>query len=159
MCNRSTCAPARQIDENASRLVERLIALTDIGRIDHVIVAGRNTLPVFLELCGRNFLRACCKTATSPHIADDPADSLWLLNAKSEEELLLLSSNLARDLRPNGTLVIALSSLTSAGFPFRVRHLLLENGFAAAHQGAVSIRGDVYLIARRDARVRAKAAA
>jgi hypothetical protein len=128
--------------------------------MDHVIVAGRNTLPVFLELCGRNFLRACCKTTTSPRIADEPAASLWLLNAKSEEELLLLASNLARDLRANGTVVIALSSLTSTAFPFRLRHLLLANGFAAMHQRAFFIKGDVYLVARRDdARIRAKAAA
>jgi hypothetical protein len=159
MCNSAALAPARQIDESATRLVERLIALTGIQPTNHVIVAGRSTLPIFLALCRWNFLRACCRTVSSPHVTEEPADALWLLNTKSEAELLALASNLARDLRPNGTVVIALSSLTSTGFPFRLRHLLLENGFAAAHQRAVSIRGDVYLIARRDTRVRAKAAA
>jgi hypothetical protein len=35
----------------------------------------------------------------------------------------------ANDLKPNGTLVMG---LTTKAFPFRLRHLLLTNGFVAA---------------------------
>lgn len=158
MCDRIEFAPERNFDESATKLVDRLIALTGSKPKDHVMVAGRHLLPVFLELCARHYMQACCKTALAPQIADEPADTLWILNAKSEDELVTLASNLGRDLRPDGTVVIAIGSPNLKGFPFRLRHLLLDSGFDAAHQRAVSIEGDVYLIARKNACVRAKAA-
>jgi len=157
MCDRIEFAPERNIDESAQKLVDRLIALTGSKPKDHVMVAGRHLLPVFLELCARQYLHACCKTALAPRIADEPADTLWILNAKGEE-LVALASNLGRDLSPNGTVVIAIDSPNSQSFPFRVRHLLLDSGFDAAHQRAVSIEGNVYLFARKSACARAKAA-
>jgi hypothetical protein len=155
MCDRR--AFAGQIDESAAGLGERLIALTGVRQADHVIVAGRGVLPIFLELCGRDFLCACCKAGAAPHIAGDPAASIWVLNVRNEDELLVQVTNLIRDLRPNGIVVVGLSALTSL-FPFRLRRLLLESGFAAVNQRAVLIDGKVYLLAGKDAETRAKAA-
>ena len=158
MCDRIEFAPERNIDESAGKLVDRLIALTASKPDDHVMVAGRRLLPAYLELCARRYVHACCRTGLAPRIADEPADTLWILNATSEDELVALASNLGRDLRPNGTVAIAIGSSNSKGFPFRLRHLLLDSGFDAAHQRAVSIGGDVYLVARKNAGQRAKAA-
>jgi hypothetical protein len=158
MCNRIEFAPERSIDEGAAKLVDRLITLTESKPKDHVMVAGRHLLPVFLELCARQYLHACCRAGSAPRIADELADTLWILNAKSEDELVAFVANLGRDLRASGTVVIAIGSRNSKGFPFRLRHLLLDSGFGAAHQRAVAIGGDVYLIARKSACARAKAA-
>ena len=137
-------------DDKLARLVERLIQVTGVGLADRITVAGRKTLSVFVGLCERNFLHASCRTsAAGPHVADNDTDSLWVVNVPTELQLLVLIESLCRDVRPGGTIVIDLSSLAAAAFPFRLRHQLLELGFAAAHQRAVLIGNDLYLVARK----------
>jgi hypothetical protein len=137
-------------NDKLARQVERLIQVTGVGPVDRITVAGHKTLSVFVGLCERNFLHVCCRaSAAGPHVEENDADSLWIVDVSTEPELISIVRPLCRDVRPGGTVVIGLSALTAKTFPFRLRHLLIQSGFSGAQQRAVMIGGEDFLVARK----------
>ncbi len=93
-------------DLTVDALVEHSIALSHVGKNDHIMITGRKSLGLLFGVCRRGFAHADCRIARGPHAGEPPADSLWITNPKDAAELRTLIADCGRDLRADGTLIV-----------------------------------------------------
>jgi hypothetical protein len=121
--------------ENVQEFVAHVIGLCHAKQTDHITVAGRRGIQTVIDLCRRGYLHVMCRTAApAPHVEENSADSLWVLNVPSETELLALVAKLGRDLRAGGTLVVGFEVPISSDHASRLRRVLLDKGFVPVRQ-------------------------
>ena len=130
-------------------IVNGLIKASGVRPTDHVTVAGHKTLEVVLSLFRRGYLHATCRSAAEgPHVAENFADSIWILNTENAAELRTLIAMLSLDLLPSGTLVFNLAPQTPTERTERLGEVLTKCGFASV-QSTRSSDGTLLLTARR----------
>ena len=129
------CASVNYCDENLREFVAYVIGTCHAERTDHLTVAGRRAIQTVLDLCHRGYLHVMYRTAApAPHVAENLADYLWILNVPSETELRTLIAKLGPDLRMGGTLVVGFEVSISSRHASRLRQVLLDQGFVPVQQ-------------------------
>src|ERR1700680_699894 len=123
------------VDMDVREFVAQLIGRCQAKHKDHIIIAGRRTIQTVIDLCRRGYLNVMCRSsAPGPHVTDDSADSLWILNVPSETELRALVAKFGRDLRMGGMLVVGFEIPISSDHASRLRKVLLGEGFTPLRQ-------------------------
>ncbi len=135
MSNRNRAWAAAKTDEPPGALIDQLIALSGARQADRITIAGCKALDVLLGLCRRGFLNVTCQTATQgPHVAENSADSLWILGTQDAAELRTLVAKCGRDLHAGGTLIIGFDAHSPADRAVRFGEVLVKCGFALVRQ-------------------------
>jgi hypothetical protein len=135
MSNGQMSATANYGDTDVREFVAQLIGMCHVKHTDHIMIAGRRAIQTVLDLCRRGYLNVMCRgSAPGPHVADDSADSLWILNVPSEAELRSLITKCGRDLRMGGTLVVGFEVAISPTHASCLKRVLLDNGFVPLRQ-------------------------
>jgi hypothetical protein len=128
-------ASANFSDTDVREFVAQLIGTCHAKHTDHIMIAGRRAIQTVVDLCRRGYLNVMCRSsAPGPHIADDSADSLWILNVPSETELRTLIAKFGRDLRMGGTLVVGFEVPISSVHASCLKRVLFDNGFVLLRQ-------------------------
>ena len=96
--------------------------------------------------------------AQGPHVAENSADSLWILNVPSEAELRTLIPKLRPDLRMGGTLVVGFDLSISSDHASRLRRVLLDMGFVPVRQQTDSVGRTLLICGRQEHCAHAQAA-
>jgi hypothetical protein len=123
------------VDMDVREFVAQLIGTCHANHKDHIMIAGRRTIQTVIDLCRRGYLNVMCRSsAPGPHVKDDSADSLWILNVPSEAELRVLIAKFGRDLRIGGTLVVGFEVPISSPHASCLKRVLLESGFVPLRQ-------------------------
>lgn len=125
-----SCAP-----ENVPLFVEHLIEACDAKPTDQITVAGRRAIQTVVNLCQRDYRCVTCRTAAAgPHVGENDADSLWILNVPSESELISLVATLGHDLRKGGVLVVGFEAPISREHASRLSRVLQDAGLDSIRQ-------------------------
>jgi hypothetical protein len=139
-------------------LADEFIALSGAKPPDNVIISGTGNLEILIEFIQRGFSHVICQSDHTPHVTSQPADILIAPNVKNESDFLNVMTLLARDLRPQGLLVILCTSTDPSFTELALRRLLKESGFAAVKQTNNNPDAGAILCARKQAASMARAA-
>jgi hypothetical protein len=121
-------------DVTVEDLVDYSIQASNAQKTDHITITGRKSLGLLFGVCRRGFLHAKCRVGNGPHAAEDPADSLWILSTENAAELRTIIADCGRDLRINGTLIVALDPNISADGASRVKEVLTVCGYVPENE-------------------------
>jgi hypothetical protein len=122
-------------DTDVREFVAQLIGTCNAKHTDHIMIAGRRAIQTVIDLCRRGYLNVVCRgSAPGPHVADDSADTLWILNVPSEAELRSLIIKCGRDLRMGGTLVVGFEVPISSAHISCLKRALFDHGFVPLRQ-------------------------
>jgi hypothetical protein len=128
-------ATANYGDTDVREFVAQLIGMCHAKHTDHIVIAGRRAIQTVIDLCRRGYVNVMCRSSgPGPHVADDSADTLWILNVPSEAELRLLIVKCGRDLRMGGTLIVGFEVPISSAHASCLKHALLDHGFVPVRQ-------------------------
>jgi hypothetical protein len=153
------CASVDYGDERVRDFIAHVIGTCHARQTDHITIAGRRAIQTVIDLCRQGYLHVMCRTAApGPHVAEDPADSLWILNVPSETELRALIATLGPDLRNGGTLVVGFEASISSDHAARLRQVLLEMGFVPVRQEIDPAARALLICGQRQPRAHARAA-
>jgi hypothetical protein len=147
------------VDIDVREFVAQLIGTCHAKHTDHIMIAGRRAIQAVIDLCRRGYLNVMCRSsAPGPHVADDSADSLWILNVPSETELRALVAKFGRDLRMGGMLVVGFEIPISSDHASRLRKVLLGEGFTPLRQQTDSSGRTLLICGRHEPHPYAQAA-
>jgi hypothetical protein len=115
-------------------LAQEFIAASGAKPPDNVVISGTGNLEILIEFIQRGFSHVICRRDHAPHITTQPADILIVPDVGSETDLRSVLTQLARDIRPHGLLVISCSSKNRSIIELALRRLLKEDGFTVVKQ-------------------------
>jgi hypothetical protein len=139
-------------------LAQEFITISGAKPPDNLVISGTGNLDILIEFIQRGFSHVVCQSDHAPHITSQPIDILIAPNVKSENDFHNVMTLLARDLRPQGLLVMSCTLNDPSITDLALRRLLKESGFTAVKQ--INNNPDVgtILCARKEAASIARAA-